>query len=218
MLVLATEMREEQLNVFAGMQVPVVIVDNYVEQEHFDCVTINNGQGVGRAVRHLAQMGHTDIGYLHVADNANNFTERYYGFMRAMDGIGADWSKKRIVNVCTDGGEAVYRTLKKELAAIDAMPTAFFADNDIVAIYAIRVFRELGYRIPEDISIAGFDNIAFLEALDPPLTSIQIPKHKMGIVAANTLIDRMKEPVEGVVKIEVETKLVVRGSVRDIRA
>ena len=216
-LVLATEMREEQLNVFAQMQVPVVIVDNYIEQEHFDCITINNEQGVGKAVRHLAAMGHRDIGNLHVADNANNFSERYYGFVRAMDALGADWSRKKIVNVCTDGGEAVYQTLKEELSAMEEMPTAFFADNDIVAIYAMRVFRELGYRIPEDVSIAGFDNIAFLEVLDPPLTSIQIPKHKMGIVAANTLIDRMNEPVEGVVKIEVETKLVVRGSVRDLR-
>ena len=213
-LVLATEMREEQLEAFAQIQIPVVIVDNYVQNKSFDCVTINNEQGVNEAVKHLVEMGHTDIGYLHVSDNANNFTERYYGFLRAMDSLGLKCPKNRIINICTDGGEAVYQSLKEALLEVDKMPTAFFSDNDIIAVYAMRIFREMGYRIPEDISIAGFDNIAFLEVFDPPLTSIQVPKHKMGVVAANTLIDKIKEPVEGVVKIEVCTSLVVRGSVR----
>ena len=213
-LILATEMQEEQLNAFAQIQMPVVIVDNYVQHKSFDCITINNEQGVNEAVKHLVEMGHTDIGYLHVSDNANNFTERYYGFLRAMDSLGLKCPKNRIINICTDGGEAVYQSLKEALLEVDKMPTAFFSDNDIIAVYAMRIFREMGYRIPEDISIAGFDNIAFLEVFDPPLTSIQVPKHKMGVVAANTLIDKIKEPVEGVVKIEVCTSLVVRGSVR----
>ncbi len=213
-LILATEMQEEQLNAFAQIQMPVVIVDNYVLHKSFDCITINNEQGVNEAVKHLVEMGHTDIGYLHVSDNANNFTERYYGFLRAMDSLGLKCPKNRIINICTDGGEAVYQSLKEALLEVDKMPTAFFSDNDIIAVYAMRIFREMGYRIPEDISIAGFDNIAFLEVFDPPLTSIQVPKHKMGVVAANTLIDKIKEPVEGVVKIEVCTSLVVRGSVR----
>lgn len=212
-LVLATEMQEEQLDAFARIQMPVVIVDNYVPNKNFDCITINNEQGVYEVVKHFVEMGHRDIGYLHVSDSANNFTERYYGFLRAMDSLGLDCPKNNIINIRKGGGEDVYRPLKEALAVADRMPTAFFSDNDIIAVYAMRVFREMGYRIPEDISIAGFDNIAFLEVLDPPLTSIQVPKHKMGVMAANTLIDKIKEPVEGVVKIEVCTSLVVRGSV-----
>ncbi len=212
-LVLATEMREEQLEAFAQIRMPVVIVDNYVQNKSFDCVTINNEQGVNEVVKYFAEMGHTDIGYLHVLDSANNFTERYYGFLRAMDGLGLDCPKSRIVNISTGDGRTLYQSLKEALSGIDKMPTAFFSDNDIIAVYAMRIFREMGYRIPGDISIAGFDNIAFLEVLDPPLTSIQVPKHKMGVVAANTLIDRIREPVEGAVKIEVCTSLVVRGSV-----
>ena len=215
-LILATEMQEEQLDAFVRVPVPVVIVDNYVSSMKFDCITINNEQGVGEVVKYFAEMGHRDIGYLHIADNANNFAERYYGFRRAMDGFGLAWAEGRIVNIRTEDGEDIYRLLKRELSAMDPMPTAFFADNDIIAICAVKVFRDLGYRIPEDISIAGFDNIAFLEMLDPPLTSVQIPKHKMGVVAANTLIDKIREPVEGILKIEVCTSLAVRGSVRRI--
>ncbi len=214
-LVLATEMQEEELDAFARVQVPVVMVDNYVGSKKFDCVTINNEQGVGEVVKYFAQMGHRDIGYLHIADNANNFTERYYGFRRAMEDCGLGWTEGRIVNIRTEDGEDIYG-LKRELSAMEPMPTAFFADNDIIAVCAVKVFRDLGYRIPEDISIAGFDNIAFLEMLDPPLTSVQVPKHKMGVVAANTLIDKIREPVDGILKIEVCTSLAVRGSVRRI--
>ncbi len=216
-LLLATEMQETQMNAFSQVQVPIVIVDNYMEHKSFDCITINNEQGVNEVVRHLVEMGHKNIGYLHIDQNANNFTERYYGFLRALDTFNIPRDAVTMVRICSGGGDAVYQNLKLALEECEHMPTAFFADNDIIAIYAVRILRELGYKIPEDVSIVGFDNIALLEVLDPPLTSIQIPKHKMGVIAANALIDKITEPMEGVVKIEVRTSLVKRKSVARIQ-
>lgn len=213
-LVLATEMKEAEMDAFSDVSVPIVVVDNYMAHREFDCITINNEQGVHEVVEYFADMGHRDIGYLHVDHNANNFSERYYGFLRAMETFGLEMKKENLIQICTSGGDAVYQELKKKLSGWEKMPTAFFADNDIIAICAMRVLRELGYRIPEDVSIAGFDNITLSEMLDPPLTSIQIPKYKMGVVAVNTLIDKIKEQVEGVIKVEVRTSLVVRESVR----
>ena len=98
------------------------------------------------------------------------------------------------------------------------MPTALFADNDIIAIYAVRILRELGYRIPEDVSIVGFDNIALLEVLEHAADlRYRFQGAIMGVIAANALIDKINEPMEGVVKIEVRTSLVKRKSVARIQ-
>lgn len=212
-LVLATEMDEMQLTIFTQLKIPVVIMDNYLEQEPFDCITINNEQGVCNIIRHFAEMGHRKIGYLHVSENANNFTERYYGYLRAMQMHDMKIEKDFIYDIITNGGEAVYEQLKEKLSKQTHLPTAFFADNDIVALCAMRVFRELGYNIPEDISIVGFDNMAMSELFDPPLTTIQIPKRDIGVTAVNHIVNKINKQTEGVMKVEVQTNLIVRNSV-----
>ena len=109
----------------------------------------------------------------------------------------------------------MYEELKRKLQGRQNLPTAFFADNDIVAICAMRVLRELGYAIPQDVSIIGFDNMTLSEMLDPPLTTIQIPKRMMGMAAVNAIIEKMKEDGgQGILKTEVATSLIVRQSVR----
>lgn len=213
-LILATEMKEEHIDAFSQIKVPLLIMDNYMRSKDINCITINNEKGVYEAVRHFKEMGHKRIGYLHIIENANNFTERYYGFLREMESNGLEIERENIMEIVTDGGESVYRELKHKLTGRENLPAAFFADNDIVAMCAMRVFRELGYKIPEDISIIGFDNMNLAEMLDPPLTTIHIPKHEMGVIAANTIID-MNEDVEGIMKIEVGTKLVARNSVKN---
>lgn len=218
-LVLATEMQDDQLRSFSSVKVPVVLLDNYLEEEDADCVIINNEQGVYKAIKHLTDMGHTSIGYLHVCENAKNFRERYFGFSRAMELCGHQIDVAHLINITTEGGsEAVYLDLKRQFQEKSAFPTAFFADNDIVAICAIRALRELGYRIPDDISMIGFDNMALSEMVDPPLTTIQIQKQSMGVTAVNTLIEYMNSNNTHGVKIEVSTQLIVRQSVKNIIA
>lgn len=215
-LLLATEMQEKHMELFSDIHVPTVIIDNYMESEDIDCVAINNEQGVELAVSYLVSMGHRDIGYLHVDGNANNFIERYYGFMRSTDKHKLIISQENIIGFSTSGGDAVYWELKGRLQALRKVPTAFFADNDIIAICAIRVLREMGYRIPEDISIVGFDNIALTELMDPPLTTIRTSKHAIGSGAVNALVGKLSGITEGVLKIEIKSDLVVRSSVKNL--
>jgi LacI family transcriptional regulator len=214
LLLLATEMVEDQMNLFTDMHVPTVIIDNYMESEDMDCVAINNEQGVDVAISYLVSMGHREVGYLHVNGNANNFIERYYGFLRSVRQNNLMTRDEYIIEFSSSGGDAVYPELKERIGALKKMPTAFFTDNDIIAICAIRVFREMGYRIPEDISIVGFDNISLSEMLDPPLTTIQTPKYAIGSIAVNTLVSKIAGKSEGIQKIEMKTSLVERNSVK----
>lgn len=214
LLLLATEMVEEQMKLFTDMHVPTVIIDNYMGSEDLDSVAINNEQGVDLAVSHLVSMGHREIGYLHVEGNANNFVERYYGFLRSIRENHLKLNEDNIVEFTSAGGDAAYLELKEHLGARKNMPTAFFADNDIIAIWAIRVLRENGYRIPEDISIVGFDDISISSMMEPPLTTIQTPKYAIGCVAVNSLVSKIEGKSEGIQKIEMKTALVERQSVK----
>lgn len=216
LLLLSTEMVEEQMKLFVDMQIPTVMIDNYMKSVGIDCVTINNEQGVDAAISYLVSMGHKDIAYLHIEDNANNFVERYYGFVRSINENHLLISKKNFIGFSTIGGDAAYTELKTRLAYLKKMPTAFFADNDIIAMWTMRILREMGYAIPEDISIVGFDNIAISEFLDPPLTTIHTPKFEIGRVAVNTLSNKMIGDIDASQKIEIKTTLIKRKSVKNI--
>ncbi len=88
----------------------------------------------------------------------------------------------------------------------------YFADNDLIAIGAIKALHLRGYRIPEQISIIGFDNISESRIIDPALTTIDIPRKFMGQTATSTLISQLENPIPHYCKIEVSTSLVKRFS------
>ena len=100
----------------------------------------------------------------------------------------------------------------KELLERKVSFTALFAYNDISAIGAMRAFQEAGLRVPDDVSVVGFDDIALASFSIPPLTTVRQPLLKMGRIAAQTLLDRIEERSEYVQEIAIEPELVVRKS------
>jgi DNA-binding LacI/PurR family transcriptional regulator len=100
----------------------------------------------------------------------------------------------------------------KELLGRKRPFTALFAYNDISAIGSIRAFQEAGLRVPEDISVVGFDDILLALHNNPSLTTVRQPLEKMGEIAARTLLDRIEEREEWVPEIAIEPEFVVRNS------
>ena len=98
----------------------------------------------------------------------------------------------------------------------EPLANAYFCDNDELALGAIRAFLEKGFKIPEDVSIIGFDNMYYSQLMDPPLTSVSVPKRFMGQVAARLVVEQAtnSEFVNYPTKIEINTKLVIRKSVK----
>ena len=107
--------------------------------------------------------------------------------------------------------------MKKYLEHTDRLPTAFFADNDVIAIGAMRAMKEKGIRIPEDISIVGFDDIRFGTVSTPGLTTVRVFKQEMGEVAVRRALDHIKYSGKDIkMKIQVCTQFIERDSVRQI--
>ena len=98
------------------------------------------------------------------------------------------------------------------------MPTAFFADNDMIALGAMQALQKYKYRVPEDISIIGFDDIAFSEVCAPGLTTIHVYKKELGQAAVRRLLELIRDPGQARMRIQVYNKLVKRGSVAHPRA
>jgi LacI family transcriptional regulator len=102
------------------------------------------------------------------------------------------------------------------IVAGDDLATCYFADNDWIAIGAVKALQSKGIRVPEDVSVIGFDNIPSAAYVEPPLTTVNVPKQYMGEIATRRLIKIMRGKGNPAVKIAIDTKLVIRKSIRAV--
>lgn len=211
-LLLATEMDSAALAWFSRIKVPVVILDSYFEGLDYDCVLINNVQGAYLATNHLITKRKQQPGYLRSSYPIGNFEERADGFYKAVRANGMSTAKS-LVHRLTPSQEGAYADMKTLLAAGETPAPCYFADNDHIAIGALKALKEAGYRIPQDVGIIGFDDLPTAQFLDPPLTTVHVPAHYMGEVAAKRLVRRCEEKNCLPVKIEIGTTLMIRKSV-----
>lgn len=212
MILLGTEMREEDFAPFAHLSVPLVLLDAYFENIKADCVLINNIQGAYQAANYLISKCKTQPGYLRSSYAINNFNERADGFYKAVRENGMSTSKS-VVHLLSPSLEGAYADMLALLQQGEETARCYFADNDLIAGGAMRAFREMGMRIPEDTAIIGFDNMPLASYIEPALTTINVPKLSMGELAVDRLFELIRNPKAVPVKIEISTDIVVRKSV-----
>ena len=212
LIVLATEMQESDLSAFSEVTGPLVFLDACFNLPLYNYVHIHNIQGAYTATSYLIRKRRSQPGYLRSNYPISNFDQRADGFYKAIRAAGMS-SSKSVVHRLTPSQEGAYADMKQVLADGEQLADCYFADNDLIAIGAMEALREAGYRIPEDISIVGFDDIPACEYTSTPLTTIAVPKQYMGEIAIQRLFimgeKRLTEPVD----IQVFTKLVKRKSV-----
>lgn len=214
-LLLATEMDETDFIIFNSLKKPLVVLDCYYDELQYDSVIINNVQGAYIATEYLIKNGCKKIGYLHSNVKISNFSERADGYYKALRRYNIDTSHPYIVEV-RPTTEGAYKDMLTYLNTHENLPDGFFADNDIIAAACMKAFSEKGIKIPNDISIVGFDDIPIGELLTPPLTTMNVPKHSLGSRAVRTLLNRIGEQNLRQIKLELSTQIVERGSVKKI--
>jgi len=219
LIIFATEMQNEDLEFFADIQMPYVLLDNCIIDEPIDSVSINNSYGTLEAVRYLLENGHKKIGYLQSKIFINSFSERKKGFFSALEKFGIQPLEKYVFEVGYPE-DIAYKDFKEILSNTSDIPTALFADNDLIAYGAIRALKEFGYKIPEDVSIIGFDDRPICLFVEPKLTTINVPKDIFGSTVVETLINKLNNislgKNESFVKIEIGTQLIERDSVTKV--
>lgn len=211
LILLGTEMQKQDLLPFLNSGLPLVLLDNYFEEVDVDSVLINNIKGAYTAADHLIRKRRTQPGYLHSSYSINNFEERADGFYKAIRKNGMSASRS-IVHRLTPSAEGAYADMQELLARDEPLADCYFADNDLIAAGAARALKEAGYRIPQDIAIVGFDNMPICTYVEPPLTTIHVPKQYMGRMAVLRLHERICTPDSLPIKIEISTTLQARKS------
>lgn len=212
LILLGTEMHPSDLTYFSALKLPIVLLDVYFTSAKLDCVLINNIQGAFLATDYLISKTKKQPGYLHSSYTISNFEERADGFYKAVRSHGLS-SSKSIVHLLTPSIDGAYADMMAIVSQKEELAACYFADNDLIAIGAMKALRQAGYRIPEDIAVIGFDNLPMSSYIEPSLTTINVPKHYMGQTAARRLIELLHARQFVPVKMEIQTNLVERRSV-----
>ena len=213
-ILLATEMEWEDIRRFQDISSRLVVVDAWFREGQFDTVLMNNTDSFYTSVAYLYQKGHRRIGLIESSIEIRNFRYRKRGFLNAMEDLKLPCGPERFVRVHPTMSGA-YEDMKAYLSSSPQLPTAFCAINDIVAFGAMKALKEFGYKIPEDISLIGFDNMPFCEMTSPRLTTIDIHKREMGETAVRRLLAK-SGPANYPLKIQLLTSLQERESVRQV--
>ena len=214
-VLLGTEMMEEDLELFANAKNKIVLLDGWSDRHFFDSVLISNTDSAAKAVEYLIGKGHKRIGYIQGDFRIQAFRYREIGYQRVMGKYQLPICPDHIARVGTRI-ETAYEGMKEYLRQVPSLPTAFFADNDLIAIGAMQALKECGYDIPKGVSVVGFDNLSFGMVSNPPLTTIHVYKHEMGELAVRELVQAIEDPKKVKAKIQVYTDFVERGSVKEL--
>ncbi len=215
-ILLGTEMLEEDYEPYANAKNRIVLLDGRSEEYAFDSVLINDTEAAAQAVEYLIQKGHTRIGYLCGESRIQAFRSREKGYYQVMNQHGYPVLPEYIATLGTRI-ETAYQKMKEYLGRTKELPTAFFADNDVIAIGSMQAIKECGYQIPQDISVIGFDDIAYGIVSDPPLSTVHVYKQELGARAVRELLSAEGKNSEAKVKIQVCAEFVERGSVKEIK-
>lgn len=213
-LIVIGKMKQEYLNsVKEGTNVPIVYLDFYADDDN-DAVISDNYFGMYKMTKYLCDMGHKKIAYVGTLHATDSITDRYFGYCKALLENGIDIRKDWIINdrYADSGTIADYDiTLPKE------MPSAFVCNCDVTALALMDILEKNGYKVPEDISIVGFDDYTFQNAEAISLTTYAVDVKEMARRAVKVIIRKMSGIYgNGGVSI-VEGKVVIRDSVKNIR-
>lgn len=190
--------------------IPVVAVDPHTGPSGLPTIDSDNIHGAVLATEHLISLGHRRIGFLGGRPDLESARLREEGYRKALAdaGIPVDPSLMRVGGYRPETADAPAH----ELLTMADRPTAVFAANDLSAIKVVEVARGLGLRVPQDLSLVGFDNIPESALVTTPLTTVNQPMQRMGAEAIMLLLDLMSGATDRATHIRLPTELVVRGS------
>ena len=225
-IILATEIRDKHIRRYLEMKrqrsdIPLCLVDNATSMVDVDCIVSDNLRGAYRAVRYLLDKGFDDVGYLRSHTRVDSFDEREAGVRKARLEAGISQDKELPVTEVASSSEQAYEDMCRWLEEGGKPQKAYFADNDIIAAACVRALKTYGYRVPEDVSIIGFDNMPLCTLFEPPLTTISVEKELIGRLAMHILAERMhaarsffgEEHASSYLRITSSAKLIERESV-----
>jgi LacI family transcriptional regulator len=211
LLIASSQMADATIAELREQAFPFVLLNRAAQSDEDLAVVVDNHAAAVAVVAHLAALGHRRIGHIAGPQTTTTGVERLEGFRAGVRAHGLADAPGLVVEADAFSQEAGHRALGTMLAGA-ARPTAVFGANDLIAIGMLQRLREIGARVPGDVSIVGFNDIPLAGLLEPALTTVRVPQLQMGAAGAHLLIDRIEGRPIGDVRLTLPTELVVRAS------
>lgn len=197
------------LPMLEAMRIPIMLVNNQYPGNFVHAVMIKNVEGTRAVVRHLTELGHRRIAYLGDHFGYQSDVERMSGYRKALSAARIAFQAEYVVHGDSKAETAIEVT--NRLLDLKHPPTAVCCYNDMTALGAIYAIRARGLRVPEDVSVTGFDDLFFAPYTQPPLTTVRQPVYRMGQLAMENL-EKLISGEESVTHVKVDTELIIRQS------
>jgi LacI family transcriptional regulator len=216
-IIVAPTVNDKTLFIMLKRQtMPCVLLDRRVDGFKCDTVVSNGREGAKEMIQHLLRLGYRRIAIVAGPPTISTAQERVEGYCQALKENKVPVDESLIVRDTyreNSGYESVKQLLKQE-----RRPEAIFAGNNFIAVGALHAIRELGLRIPEDVALAGFDDIPQGTLISPALTVVSQPAYEMGVSAAESLIARVSGKYRGKPRdIVFDTSIIIRESCGQVR-
>ncbi|MCZ7570009.1 MAG: LacI family transcriptional regulator [Ardenticatenaceae bacterium] len=200
----------DHIEALVEKKIPVCVINRPIGQLAVDLVMVGRRQGNYLATGHLLNLGHRSIGHITTRYSGSTAREAASGYRKALVEAGLAVDESLIVEAepTPEGGyEAAHILLGRS-----PPPTAIAARSDLTALGVLRAASEMGLRLPDDLSVVGFDDAPFAQFTNPPLTTIRQPQAEMGAHAAALLLERLANPDLPQRQVILEPRLIIRGS------
>lgn len=190
-------------------RIPVVCIEAAIS-DNLDAVTANDRESIYQATKYLISLGRKNIAYIAAPTHFYMGKERKAGYIDALKSAGIPVREEYIIegDYSPKSGHMCMQRLLARLNHIDGVVTG----NDQMAIGAIRCIKDASLRIPEDIAVIGFNDNFPSTLINPPLSSMRVPKEEMGVIAFDLLINRIKNPDSERKLVQLKTDLIIRKS------
>jgi DNA-binding LacI/PurR family transcriptional regulator len=207
--IMTSEMDPSFTQELAGRNIPMVFLDVGTVEKHISNIKVDYASGILQAVEHLIGLEHRRVAFIGGPPDLKSARIRQSAFLKAMQKRGmGDPAWIETGNHRIDGGfQAMSRILERT-----PLPTAVLCSNDLTALGALRAIRRKGLRVPDDISVVGFDDIALAEFTEPPLTTVRLPREEIAGKAFEALLASLSDTTRMGAEYQISPQLVVRES------
>ncbi|MCX7220713.1 MAG: LacI family DNA-binding transcriptional regulator [Burkholderiales bacterium] len=194
----------------------IIVSSGSDEELKADFIEADHEQGGYLATKYLIDLGHTDIACVSGPKTLLPSGDRVQGYWRALKEAGIARREEYLAHsdFTSQGGFTAFQ----QLLALERRPSAIFASNDLMAIGGLCAAHQAGMKIPEQLSVIGYDDIALASFSTPPLTTIAQPKYEIGVLTAQVMVQRIRNAASELQREKLETKLMIRQSTAAFKA
>lgn len=194
-----------------SIELPKILLDFYDEHAEIDSVITDNFYGAYDITNYLVNHGHREIAFVGNIYSTSSIQDRFLGFYKSLLEHKIKLDESLIINDRDEEGTYIEMVLPEKL------PTAFVCNNDQVAHNLIQQLKRVGYKVPEDCSVVGFDNDVYATITEPQLTTVEVDVEEMAKNAAEFVVEKVRDPNRTFGRVSVKGKIIYRDSVKEIK-